>query len=365
MPGRKPALISRTLACPCCDAKTSHDFLKSRSYAPIEQDSDGHVVQYKWLVGPEDPPNPLYQFILFCPECHYADVAQDFEEGLRNPLVRRIAEKVIPALDKRHHLAAELLSKHIQYPVDDYPSAVNLHVLALIYQTLILEDVKDHYKIGRLYLRLAWLFREEKARQAESPSERAPYHSLPSYADFFDKLKKLIPETPLTEEEALGVAIPYLETALTTDAKLSDNNAYFAMIGLIIDLMVRRGDLDGAMRMVRGMYKSGADARAKLQKTVRDAEVDPVEKRKARTQLDRVADTLSRFADFRKDLVNKMMSRDKAKIQRVLKKYGGADLEVVEKAFRDNDLALEIMTRLRDKGGPLEYLNRKKGWLKK
>ncbi|MFP4581619.1 MAG: DUF2225 domain-containing protein, partial [Candidatus Sumerlaeia bacterium] len=353
--------IDRKIPCPSCGKTSTLPFFRSRLFIPEKIETDGHVAEYKWIEDVEQKAHPPFYFIKQCPFCGFADIEEDYVNPKEAPNTRRIV-KMMPELEQKKLLVIQLLNQSAKQEKPNFYSALNQHLLCIYLQQLIEdEDLVDYYKIGRLYLRVAWLYREQKAAGLEN-LDKKPFYKFPSYAFLRDKLIKLWPEMPIAEEQAMRRAVPMFEKAVTTDPKLSDNNAYFGMLKLIIEIMVRLGDLNEALRMIRGIYKSGSDARAKLQAIMKNNEIEPAEKRKARGQLERVNDSLTKSGELRRELIDKIMLRDKAVVRKVIKANEAANAEQMEAAFKKAKLAPEIFTRLREKGGPLEYLNKKKGW---
>ncbi|HPS00620.1 MAG TPA: DUF2225 domain-containing protein [Candidatus Sumerlaeota bacterium] len=151
--------IEKTLPCPACGQATAQPFFKSRLFVPGERESDQHVLTYNWLVPNVRQVPPAFYAVLQCPACHFADLREDFQTPAENPFSRRMV-KAFKAAGQKDKLIMELLARHIQYPDLDFGSALNLHFLALYAQTLLPAESCDTYKIARLLLRVAWLYRE-------------------------------------------------------------------------------------------------------------------------------------------------------------------------------------------------------------
>jgi uncharacterized protein (DUF2225 family) len=151
--------IEKTLPCPACGQAAPQLFFKSRLFVPGERESDQHVLTYNWLVPNVRQVPPAFYAVLKCPTCHFADLREDFLTPAENPFNRRLV-KAFKAAGQKDRLIMELLARHIQYPELDFGSALNLHFLALYAQTLLPAESCDTYKIARLLLRIAWLYRE-------------------------------------------------------------------------------------------------------------------------------------------------------------------------------------------------------------
>lgn len=448
--GERSPFVERDIKCPACGEASRQRTFRSRMFVPEEKESDQHVVRYRWLSENVAQVHPPYYFLLFCPHCHFCDMADEYENPKPNPFAQRVA-KLYQKAEQRIRLIAVLLAKHINYEEIDHLSALNLHYLALFLQMQAPEDLMDNYKVARLLLRIAWLYREagddggegavkipgvEDALEAydrfedllgrlreswksinaslksrvddvddmagggdENPyrqrqaavnrhldgasresyalksllrrdrrgnllndggDDSGKFFNFPSYDAFFEQLKGVWPFAPSDEHEAMRAALHYFEKALSTDARLDDTNVRQGVMSLIIDLFVRCDDISGALAMVRGAHKSAFDARARLQQELRDPEKDDLEKRRIKSRMDRVTASLDQVSAMRRTLINQMYVRDKAKIEGILKTYTGQALEVIEEALTSAGIEPEQITALKDQGGPLAHLTKRK-----
>jgi CTP-dependent riboflavin kinase len=133
--------------------------LQVASFRAGERESDQHVLTYNWLAPNVRQVPPAFYAVLKCPTCHFADLREDFQTPSENPFNRRMI-KAFKSAGQKDKLIMELLARHIQYPDLDFGSALNLHFLALYAQMLLPAESCDTYKIARLLLRVAWLYRE-------------------------------------------------------------------------------------------------------------------------------------------------------------------------------------------------------------
>ena len=165
MPGAKSPFVNKSIVCPLCRKGTRQRFFRQRMFMPEVKESDQHVTAYKWLVNDVRRVHPPYYGVIHCPYCRYTDMADDFEGAANTPsfpeVVRGIRHE---RLDK---VVVQLLGDVINYQDIDFQSALNLHLLAILFQQLAAEDLQDTYKIARLYLRVAWLYRERASGQGE------------------------------------------------------------------------------------------------------------------------------------------------------------------------------------------------------
>ncbi|GAB4177405.1 MAG: hypothetical protein Kow00108_12960 [Calditrichia bacterium] len=154
--------IEKQENCPVCGSTGLHYYLRDRQYVIQKRDTDQFPLEYDWYNPKFKKYNPLYFFLYYCPNCHFADERMSYI----NPFKYNDHQKfsILKTMHKeryQHDPVIQLLSNHIDYPELDYTSAINLHMLA-IYIQLAPNDKKylDDEKIARFYHRLAWLFRE-------------------------------------------------------------------------------------------------------------------------------------------------------------------------------------------------------------
>jgi hypothetical protein len=142
---------------------------RQRIFMPDGMDSDQHITGYKWLDEDVERLHPPYYFLTHCPECHYTDSVEEFAKPASNPF----NQLTIKAYRRNgaSSVLIHLLGQCVKQENIDYESALNLHYLAIAICLLPSEDSHDSLKLARLYLRLAWLYREGDMRaSAAKPS---------------------------------------------------------------------------------------------------------------------------------------------------------------------------------------------------
>jgi len=151
--------VTKDLQCPACRAKYAQRFFRRRVFVAEEKESDQHVLRYRWTNPRVKQVNPAYYFIFFCPHCFYADTAEDFSKPYDTEYGHAVLH-VIKGLDDEASSVIDSLAARVNYEDLDFDSALCLHLLAIFIRTLPEEHLQDAYKMARLYLRVAWLFRE-------------------------------------------------------------------------------------------------------------------------------------------------------------------------------------------------------------
>jgi hypothetical protein len=323
----------------------------------------------------------------------------------------------------------QLLGGGNQYENISFDSAMRIHLLAAYLQLLSPSDVIDSYKIGRLFLRIAWLYREQAAKgeAAGVPAEQggaapdfgeaadleklvlkgfgeaeelayacsskwgsltkaiqqdlesrfdektAPFkkqldaagtsidnlleqvkvakvaylnhvaaeensvagrttstgYSMDD-ASFIDKLRLMWPLAPATEKEAMRTAVKYFEKALSTDPRFDSMESYFRISSLSVDLLMRYGEIDAAFGFVRGIHSSCMETRQLYMNKLKEPDMEPDRKKKIQILIKRNNATLDCALDLRAELMDKLVERERPRIEAIFKKhpkYSGKALE--------------------------------------
>ena len=165
MPAISP-FIEKTFSCPVCDARGKHRLLRERIFVAEDRESDQHITQYRWLREVTQQAHPPYFFLLYCPECLYADTAEDFAAPNKNTFLPLLTRALRNAGEKER-LVIQLLGAQVKGRRADFETNLALHLLAVYQHSLPKKDFQDAYKIGRLLLRTAWLYREQGASGAQ------------------------------------------------------------------------------------------------------------------------------------------------------------------------------------------------------
>jgi len=160
MPSKQSPFVYKAIPCPACNEKTEHRFFRLRIFTSEITEPDRHVVRYKWTNDFVERVNPLYYALYFCPKCFYTDIAEEFSK----PFETESGAATVKAFKKviSENTLLQLVGRHIDYEDIDYEVALRLHFLAVLIHSLVENDMQDHYKLGRIYLRIAWLYRERE-----------------------------------------------------------------------------------------------------------------------------------------------------------------------------------------------------------
>lgn len=226
--------VNKEVDCPSCRVKSQVNYPNPRLYVAASRESDMHVVLYRWAEGAETNVLPHYYAIWQCPSCMYAD----FVESVDNPGGASRTDATINAfkaigMDQKLVLAA--LRKMVPREGDiNFEGSLALHLAALYVSYFPEGEDRNHNKIGRLALRIAWLFREQGGGGQAIVSDSAHLENLKDRAS---RLERHL----LTMRELLG-EIRSFATARGAELGFAreggddeNSNPYFPVIGSIAD----------------------------------------------------------------------------------------------------------------------------------
>ena len=160
------AFFTRDTACPACKEVYPQRHIRLRAVMPLQKESDQHIIEYKWANPQIQQVHPSFYFLHYCPQCFYTDTIEDFETP-DNSEYSRWSIKCHREAQKQSDPALSLLGTGVDYNSINFESAMRMHFLAAYIQLQSPADVLDCYKIGRLFLRIAWLYRERGSSVAK------------------------------------------------------------------------------------------------------------------------------------------------------------------------------------------------------
>ncbi len=171
MEQKKTPFITATVTCPICANQFSTYRFKAGLYAVLDKETDQHPKSYKWTEPEFSSINPLYYSMWRCTKCYFTDFAENFEKK---------ADSKVLAMRKIYKpaevIAIPFMSEILRYTDINIPSfetAVNLYLTAAyINEIPSRPEDKSYFKLARIYLRIAWLYRE-KYGAADSSLESA------------------------------------------------------------------------------------------------------------------------------------------------------------------------------------------------
>jgi len=174
---REKAFISKERPCPACGKRDTLRYPDSKFYIAAGRESDLHVTAYRWSQIELEGIMPHYYAVWQCPECLFAD----FTEKIESPEGSFKEEYLVDSFKDIPGQKLEILKKmRALVPKGElnHEGAVALHLAALLIASLPEKGRIDHYKLGRLALRLGWLFRERCGARETNHSEGGPLARL-------------------------------------------------------------------------------------------------------------------------------------------------------------------------------------------
>jgi hypothetical protein len=173
MPDPKDPFVIKEIPCPACGAKYPQRFFKIRSFIPKTKESDQHVTEYSWMQSDLRQVHPPYYFLFFCPKCYFADASEDFSKPQTVDNSRWILDSFKRAGGPDNPVI-RFLGDRISYDEITFESSLAMHMLSTYEQLLSSKDMLNNYKVARLFLRIAWLYREQAPTAVPRPdSEKA------------------------------------------------------------------------------------------------------------------------------------------------------------------------------------------------
>jgi hypothetical protein len=245
--------------CPFCETESTQRYIKSRMFQPDVVEEDTHAATYKWENPEFAQVRPNFYHIWHCPACHFCDEKETFRgEDKSSGKLELIKEKLLI----HSRMPKSMISRMggaIDFSHDNYSmeSAILAHLLAIYEQELLSPSMRQHAKLARFYLRLAWLYREKAA--LELPEAAVPA-GFESFAAFLQSFKAEWPGIPVEEGPALDVALARYQDILNFSSG-ADLKYEINIMNLLIAILRRNRRNAEALKMVRAVFSAATKAR--------------------------------------------------------------------------------------------------------
>ncbi len=160
MEQKKTPFITANVTCPICANQFPSYKFKAGLYAVLDKETDQHPKSYKWTEPEFSSINPLHHSMWRCPKCFFTDFTENFEKKTDSKVLamRKIYK---PA----EVLAMPFMSEILRYTdlnIPSFETTVNLYLTAaFINEMPTRPEDKSYFKLARIYLRIAWLYREK------------------------------------------------------------------------------------------------------------------------------------------------------------------------------------------------------------
>ena len=161
---------SKQITCPVCTEISEVSVLISEvfgKYYAVTQDKDQYVSQWKWTDEQWQHINPYLYAIVMCPKCFYSNFIDVFTSKQKSSFNRHM-QHLKTKIDGISGIEKDLIAKIGNIFVTNqtnhtHESAILGMILTLYYHKLLMDSEKIENSLsvlGRLYLRLSWLYRE-------------------------------------------------------------------------------------------------------------------------------------------------------------------------------------------------------------
>jgi hypothetical protein len=447
------------IPCPACEQTVPFQVANPRLYTVENRESDRRVTGYRWLRGTITDVVPHYYAIWQCPRCLFADFAERVDKEKpddRHETARGLFLDI--SIEKR--MVLDGLRELVPKGDLDLQGAFAHHLAALLITTLPITEKKiDHSALGRIALRLAWLYREQQGaptavtgsprssqaidhlasaterldrlvkdageviqeiqqegkrrglelKLAETP-EANPYLAVgdllevrlqtlqsdvtslqmavlqdqqgrmapmpapaPEDAGELEKglreLRPLWPDLPLNEREALVMALAAFEYAYQFEAGDESVEQSLAQVNLILDILIRLGDLERALEWTSQISRYASDTADELQGRISKGRASqnltPYDETVINRKIAALGLTRQKAGERRRDILDLMLERDQEKIDRILAEnpqLTGPERTKVLVAAGIHDGVLAMVNR--NQPGPATA-SKEGGWFKK
>jgi uncharacterized protein (DUF2225 family) len=342
--------LRASVTCPIC--KMEHEQIKLKSHLFIEQGRDIDlkpltILRKKKGLGHI---HPAVFFMWHCPHCHYTAARSEYEDPLKDSVVRpeKLKKAIVLAYknDPSIHQVFDLLSP-IEYDEKmTHYNAVQLYLLA-IYQMQLVDDFvnKEPINIGRYSLRLAWLYRDIESSEMLKKKNAADIKTLTKNA------QKYWQDVPSDEQRALKMSIDFYEKTLTGTTTIKSDQAEVDMVLLISRIYLKLNQLPEARKYLeraRELLRHFEERRKKLRRISDDDPKKPTigemsqmsaDARKMRRYIDEVQGLMD---DKRQD----KMEDDLARAQKCIDESGLKKTEEIRALLKKENFSPKIINKI-------------------
>lgn len=451
--------IEKNVFCPVCKNQIDLKYPNPKLYAAASREADRRVTAYTWAAGIKTTVVPHYYAVVQCPQCLFADLKENLENPGHGTKDRYLYEARQNADVKKILLLRKLRRLIGKDAVLSWEGALSLH-LAAIYSALLPEKKEhlDSLKLGRLYLRLSWLFQERRPKTAEIESTQDETKTLTALYEVVEKLQgdfqafmddlgsvrgliglrgkelgfpeegennpyfpivasirdktndvhtflemllqsvisdkkgilsvggaygdeatgkvqsllgaiaKVWPDVPRTEEICVRKAIEFFDYTIKYEDTEQSIEQSLSMVNLVVKLLLKVGDLEGALDYISQIFKSGFRDKQELQRRLsqgkRENTLSEYDQRNILRKIATVNNTLQQASDTRKNIQQLIFEKYKEKILAIAKANIEMSPQQQEQAFLDGGFSEDMTTFFKAKGF-IKVEEDKKGWFGK
>lgn len=451
--------IDHNVVCPVCKNLYKIHYPNPRMYVASGRDSDHRVTGYTWTQGVQTDEIPHYYAVAQCPQCLFAD----FRENLESPKQGMKEIKLYETrrnMDFKKVLILRKLKRLISEEKINIKGAICLHLSALYIALQAPKEHWDYNKLGRLYLRTSWLFKElrgdsfepepiekdntpslsldklcktiegmqsslngflsdlvdlrkygnARSEELKLPSDNNPYNSITTSLEF--KVKEIqtllemvqqsamrdtkgdliiIPATftitdtdlqevlndieskwqdfPGNEEVCVRRAIEAFDYSFKTEDMERSPEQSLSIVNLIIKLLLKTGDLNGALNYLTEMLRNGSRDKQNLQQRLNEAKhgknMSEFDAKNIMRKMATITSALTQGIESRRAIIEMIYEKNKEKILGIVKTNLQNTPAEQEQAILSAGFAPEIVHYLKEHGLIKVEDAKKSGWFAK
>jgi len=156
------AFFNTTVECPICKKENRFETIRVGAYVESGRDTDFCPKDIKWRFAEFDNYNPLVFFVATCANCLYSREFNDTFKNWQNDTtfktyrLKRIKERHLEELAKDGSIIKRLGE---MIDLEKHPDETALAKLLLAVFDEQLNDRPANLDMGRLYIRIGWVFR--------------------------------------------------------------------------------------------------------------------------------------------------------------------------------------------------------------
>ena len=348
-PGDNSPFFFKKVTCPICESISEQRYFKTKIFAEKKLDVDKHVMEFAWKNSDFNFIHPPLYFFWHCNNCYYTDNPIDFEFPTKEywSNFREIKELYVDKTknDKKAQMLAAKLSEAIDYSKMTYLMAIKLHILAIYIQELPQDDEhRDYLKLGRYYIRTAWLFRD--LENQEKGLERVQKMSAA-----LSKLKQLWEDIPIDEETNMKKAAEYLEQAFKLHPGIKTPAAELDLVLMIAGMHYRLKDYDSAANFCNLVIQRGQKSKSKTEeriKTLESKENSSAEEiRRLDIMIKKSGQIVSKARDLLSDINVIRLKEQREKAEKILRKLSPeATVEEKRELLLKNNVDKRVIEKL-------------------
>jgi hypothetical protein len=154
--------------CPVCGTLNQFMGIKPKAFVETGRDTDFCPMGRDWQDSKNQVKNPLLYFMATCRKCFYThELNNEFVNWEKSPEFKSLAflslrERYVQELNEKDGIIRKM-GKALKPSKDPFSAAVIKFLLGIYAECL--KPIPSSYNLGRYYLRVGWIFREEKEKE--------------------------------------------------------------------------------------------------------------------------------------------------------------------------------------------------------